>query len=440
LGWAGDGLPDVGAERVTQCRRSSPVRGAGGARWPRTRLSSGVRHQLLLTIFALVIPVRVLRAGDPFGRCLSALRDTRAARGIADSTWRHLAEVRPDTAVLRQLNAQPEFRLPIWDYVAVMADQERVDDGVRLMKEQGAIFEAVEKRFGVDAAAVAAVWGIESNFGRGVGTFSVLRSLATLGCVGRRQLYFRGELLSALRIVQGGHIAPDRFLGSWAGAFGQTQFMPGVFWGRAVDFDGDGRKDLMNNVGDALASTANYLRLAGWKRGMPWGFEVRLPAVDVGRGGGRRLRRPLYEWAVRGIRRVDGTPLYPAGSADSGLLAGVLAPTGGAGPAFLVTANFEAIFRYNAAESYALAIAHLADRLRGSGPIVTPWPTDDPGLSRADRRELQALLLARGHRIGTPDGLLTPMVREAVRAEQVRLGHPGTGRPGQRLLTALRTP
>ena len=395
-------------------------------------------RSLLFAAIALAVPMGQLRADDPFNTCLTSLRGSRAARGISAATWQQLEGVVPDTLVLQQLNAQPEFTLPIWDYVAVMADQERVDDGTRLLREQRAVFEAVETRFGVDAATVAAIWGIESNFGRGVGTFGVLRSLATLGCLGRRQSYFRGELLSALRIVQAGHIAPEHFLGSWAGAFGQTQFMPGIFWGRAVDFDGDGRKDLMGNTGDALASAANYLRLAGWRSGVPWGVEVRVPAAVLGRGEGRRVRRPFREWAARGVTRVDGTPLFEPNGADPATLAGLFVPAGASGPVFLVTTNFEAIYRYNAAVSYALAIAHLSDRLRGAGSIVVPWPTSDGGLSRADRRELQSLLLARGHQIGSPDGLLTPKVRDAVSAEQLRLGQQSTGRPGQRLLAALR--
>ena len=395
---------------------------------------------LLAAILVTTAPLPA--APDPFERCLASVRASRHARSISATTWALLDGVRPDTAVLTQLNAQPEFRLPIWDYVAVMADQERVDDGTRLLREHRAIFDAVHARYGVDPATVAAVWGIESNFGRGAGTFNVLRSLATLGCLGRRQAYFRGELISALRIVQGGHVEPAKFLGSWAGAFGQTQFMPGIFWGRAVDFDGDGRRDLMTSTADALASTANYLKLAGWRRDLPWGMEVRLPEGAGGvpfdaHGEGRRVRRPLATWVRRGVTRVDGAPLV-SGDADSSISAGLFLPSGTRGPAFLVTTNFEAVYRYNAAESYTLAILHLADRLRGGGALVTPWPTDDPGLSRADRRELQGLLAARGHDLQNPGGLLTPAVREAVRREQQRLGQTVTGRPGQQLLAALR--
>lgn len=394
---------------------------------------------LLACLAMLSAPVRA--APDPFDRCLRSIRSSRRARSISAQTWDNLRGVRPDTMVLAQLNAQPEFTLPVWDYLAVMVDSERVSDGIRQLGEHRDVFDQVARRYGVDAPTVAAVWGIESNFGRGVGTFSVLRSLATLSCAGRRQAYFRGELIAALRIVQGGHIPADRFRGSWAGAFGQTQFMPGVFWWRAVDFDGDGRRDLMDNVGDALASTANYLRGAGWRAELPWGFEVRFPGGDDApfdtRGEGRRIRHSLADWADRGVTRADGTPLV-ATVADSSIQAGVFLPTGLAGPRFLVTSNFSAVFSYNAADSYTLAILHLADRFRGGAPFVRAWPTDDPGLSRADRRELQSLLIARGHVIGVVDGMLTPSTRAAVAVEQQRLGQLVTGRPGQKLLTALR--
>lgn len=401
-----------------------------------------LRSILIMLGATLLAPDPAL--ADPFDRCLATLRSSRAGRRISAATWEQVRGVRADSLVLAQLNAQPEFRLPIWDYIAVMADQQRIDDGIERLAHHRAMFDTISQRYAVDAPVLAAVWGVESNFGRGVGTFPVLRSLATLSCAGRRQRYFRGELLAALRIVQAGHIAPDAFRGSWAGAFGQTQFMPGVFWGRAVDFDGDGRRDLMTNAGDALASAANYLRLAGWRAGLPWGIEVRLPPTPDGsafdtRGEGRRIRRPLASWIARGLVRADGTQLART-AADSRLALGLFTPAGASGPAFLVSSNFEAVYRYNAAESYRLAILHLSDRLAGGGAFLTPWPTADLGLSRAERRELQALLLARGHTIGVVDGLLTPATRAAVRVEQVRLGQAATGRPGQTLLSALRAP
>jgi hypothetical protein len=208
--------------------------------------------------------------------------------------------------------------------------------------------------------------------------------------------------------------------------------MPSTFERLAVDFDGDGKADLMDSTSDALASTANFLARAGWQSGQPWGFEVKLPEGFSTNGEGRRTKRAMAEWAARGLKRVDGSPLPANGSA------GLMTPAGAQGPAFLVLRNFDAIYSYNAAESYGLAIAHLSDRLRGGGPFTTPWPTDDPGLSRAERREVQTLLIARGHDIGTVDGMLGDKSRVAIRAEQERLGQEASGRAGQKLLKALR--
>jgi len=402
---------------------------------------SPMRASLSITMLLASLAWPARAAADPFDDCLTGLRKTAPGRRIDAGTWRLVEGLRPDPVVLAALNAQPEFTMRVWDYLAVMADEERVEDGRRLMKQHQAIFDTVSRKYAVDAAVIAAIWGIESNFGRGTGSVSVLPALATLSCAGRRQSYFRGELFSALRIVQAGHIPADRFRGSWAGAFGQTQFMPSTFWWRAVDFDGDGRRDLMNNIGDALASTANYLKQSGWRAGMPWGVEVRLPGGDeasvFARGEGRRIRRPVATWAARGVTRADGSPL-PDASLDASLPVGLFTPAGPRGPAFLVTRNFGVVFSYNGAESYVLAVVHLADRLRGGGSFVTPWPTDDLGLSRADRRELQQRLAARGHDTGAPDAILTPKIIAAVRVEQQRLGVPMTGRPGQQLLLALR--
>lgn len=370
---------------------------------------------------------------DDFRQCLDGLRPTARGAGVSEATFRtHTDALRPDMGVVANLDAQPEFKTPIWDYLAVLVDGERVADGDARLKEHAEVLQRVQQRYGVDPATVVAVWGVESNFGQGFGRTPIVQSLATLSCFGRRQAYFRTEFVAALRILQAGHFAPERFTGSWAGAFGHTQFMPSTFERLAVDFDGDGRADLFDSAPDALASTANFLQRAGWRNDLPWGFEVKLPAGFSAAGEGRRTKRPSAEWRARGVQKADGTPV------PEGLSLGLLAPAGVQGPAFLVTRNFDALYSYNAAESYGLAIAHLADRLRGGGAFATAWPTDDPGLSRADRRELQTLLLGRGHDIGAVDGQLGEKSRAAVRAEQQRLGWPVDGRAGQKLLRALR--
>ena len=219
-------------------------------------------------------------------------------------------------------------------------------------------------------------------------------------------------------------------MGSWAGAFGQTQFMPSTFLRFAVDLDGDGRRDIVGSIPDALGSTANYLRKSGWTPGLAWGHEVTVPAGYEGPSG-RRNKHPMAFWAARGIARADGRALGEGS-------AGLLMPAGPTGPAFLVTSNFDAIFAYNFAESYALAIAHLSDRLKGGGPFVTPWPTDDPGLSRAERKELQTLLARQGYDIGPIDGAIGDKSRQAIGDVQTRAGLERDGRPGQKILQLLR--
>lgn len=385
----------------------------------------------------LLLAAALPAAADPaFTTCLDGLKPQAAAAGIrADTFERHTAGLAPDPTVLESLDFQPEFRTPIWDYLAGLVDDERVEDGRAMLAEHADLLKRVEATYGVDPQTVVAVWGVESNFGRTFGKKPLLASLATLSCAGRRQAFFRSELFATLKLLQSGDLRPEGLVGSWAGAFGHTQFMPSTYARIAVDFDGDGRRDLVGSIPDALASTANYLRRSGWRTGQAWGREVVLPAGFDTSVNGRQARRPLSSWLARGAKPADGRTL--PGSEDPTAL---LLPAGKDGPAFLVHKNFDAVYSYNAAESYALAIAHLSDRLRGGGPLATAWPTDDPGLSRRERRELQELLVARGHDIGEVDGMIGSRSREALKLEQARLGQPADGRAGQRILQALREP
>ncbi len=370
-----------------------------------------------------------------FRQCMAGLRAPALAAGVSGDTFdHHVAAITPDMGVLPLLDRQPEFTLPLWDYLAALVDDERVATGRAMLAEHAVVLRQVEQRYGVDPATVVAVWGVESDFGRNTGSRPLLQSLGTLSCFGRRQPFFRGEFYQTLKILQRGDVAEADLTGSWAGAFGQTQFMPSTFNRIAVDMDGDGRRDLVRSVPDALGSTANYLAKSGWRSGQPWGYEVVLPAGFDPALAGRTNRRPLSQSLALGLRRVDGGSIDLPADARSA----ILLPTGVRGPAFLVSRNYDAIYSYNAAESYALAIALLADRLRGGGGLRTPWPTDDPGLSRAQRRELQTLLAARGHDIGAIDGAIGGRTRAAVIAEQQRLGMATDGRPGQKLLQALR--
>jgi lytic murein transglycosylase len=389
---------------------------------------------LSLSALALALPAFAQSTPPDFARCLDGLQPAARTAGVSESSYRRFtAGLTPDMSVIEKLNFQPEFRIPIWDYLSGLVDDERVQQGQAMLKQHAEVLARVQQRHGVDPATVVAVWGVESNFGQTQGKYPLLQALGTLSCFGRRQSYFQGEFYAALRILQAGHIAPERLVGSWAGAFGHTQFMPSTFERLAVDFDGDGRRDLMDNTSDALASTANFLAKAGWQTGRPWGFEVKLPGGFNTASEGRRSKRPMSEWVSRGLRKADGSAL-PEGLGAAGLMT----PAGPQGPAFLVFRNFDAIYSYNAAESYGLAIAHLSDRLRGAGPFTTPWPTDDPGLSRAERRELQGLLVLRGHDIGDIDGMLGDRSRAAIRLEQQRLGLEANGRGGQKILRALR--
>ena len=370
-----------------------------------------------------------------FEDCLAGLRTRAASAGIDGASFDQSTQgLAADYSVLELLDAQPEFTTPIWDYLAALVDDQRISDGQAMLQANAATLARVSQEYGVDAQTVVAVWGVESDYGKTFGKRPLLVSLATLSCFGRRQEFFRGEFFATLKLLQAGDLKPEGLTGSWAGAFGHTQFMPTTYQRIAVDGDGDGRRDLVASIPDALASTANYLKQAGWRTGEPWGYEVKLPAGFDAALAGRKNKRPLSDWIARGVVRADGTPLLV-----SDARAAVLLPAGPAGPAFLVFRNFDAIYSYNAAESYALAIATLSDRLRGGGALIAPWPTDDPGLGRGERKQLQQLLLARGHAIGEADGMIGTLTRRAIVAEQQRLGlQPQDGRAGRKILDALR--
>lgn len=375
---------------------------------------------------------------DQFQQCLANLRSQAQAAGVNAETYNQYTQhLTPDRSVLEKLNYQPEFSTPIWDYLSGLVDDERVQQGQQKIAQYREVLNRASQVYGVPVETIVAVWGVESNYGDISGKYPLLEALGTLSCEGRRQSYFRGEFFAAMRILQRGDLTLDQLKGSWAGAFGHTQFMPVTYERLAVDFDGDGRRDLVSSVPDALASTANFLKKAGWQTGLPWGFEVKLPAGMSIAGESRRNKKPLSYWLSRGVVRADGSALIQGNLSDT-TSAGLMTPTGTNGPAFLVFKNFDAIYSYNASESYALAIAHLSDRLQGQGEFRTAWPTDDAGTSRAERREIQQMLLNKGYDIGNPDGLIGDKTRQAIQQEQQRLGLPATGRAGQKILQALR--
>ena len=389
-----------------------------------------MRISVLVVILFALSAAPAAAAG--FDACLAGLKDAARQAGVSQSVVaRALDDAQPDERVLGLSKAQPEFKIPIWDYLGFLVDEQRIRDGQAMLREHDQVLRAAEREFGVDRHVIAAVWGVETDYGREAGGNFLPHALATLICLGeRRRDFWRGELIAALELVERGDLVLDKLYGSWAGAFGQTQFIPSTYRRLAVDFDGDGRRDLVDSVADALGSTANYLKRAGWRSGAPWMIEVKVPAGYSGPTG-RKTKAPLSTWAQRGVLRADGATLSGAGKA------GLLLPAGPEGPGFLTFRNFDAIYSYNAAESYALAISHLADRLAGYPALRTPWPTDDPGLSRAQRRHLQELLIARGYDIGEVDGKIGPRTRKAIAAAEKDLGLPPTGRAGQKIYRAL---
>jgi membrane-bound lytic murein transglycosylase B len=376
----------------------------------------------------------ILQAAAQFHPCVEQTWPDAARRGVSSQSFAQATErLEPDLRIMDLLDAQPEFTKSVWDYLDILVSDARIQAGRETLARYDATFAAAERAYGVDRSIVAAIWGIESNYGAAIGERPVIRSTATLACIGRRQAYFREEFLSALEILSHGDIRPDRLKGSWAGAFGPTQFMPTAFKRYAVDFDGDGRRDVVDSIPDVIASTANNLHVDGWIPGQSWGYEVVLPQGFDFRLADRSRQYAIADWERLGLRRAD-TKSFPRPS-DRAFL---LVPAGARGPAFLMLNNFRVIMRYNPAEAYALAIGHLADRLRGAGPIVQPWPREERALTAQERFELQQRLATRGFNLGDPDGLLGAKTRAAIRDFQIQAGLVPDGYASADLLDRLR--
>ena len=399
-------LLGLGAEVVGYASSKSPIQTADDDNVQRTP------QPMKRALSALALACAAYSANaQTFDTCMAGLKQAASAQGISATVLEQTFKgIEPDETVLKAFDFQPEFRTPIWDYLAGLVDDERVADGRAMLKEWSKTLAQAEQTYGVDRYTIVAVWGVESNFGRIKGTRELVRSLVTLVCANKRQAFFKGELFATLKIVQSGEIPLQNLVGSWAGAFGQTQFMPTTYQRIAVDFDADGKRDIVNSVPDALGSTANYLKLAGWVSGANWGYEVQLPKGYAGPTG-RTARQPLAQFTKLGVKPVKSDQAVPSENTQAALFL----PAGPTGPAFIVFRNFDAMYSYNAAESYALSIAHLADRLRGAGRFNTPWPTDDAGTSRAERREVQQRLVARGYDIGEIDGMIGTKSRSELR-------------------------
>ncbi|WP_309667201.1 lytic murein transglycosylase [Tabrizicola sp.] len=336
--------------------------------------------------------------------------------------------------VIEKDRNQTEFKRSLEDYLAIAASAERVSLGQAKLREYGGTLAAIEGRYGVEAHVVAAVWGLESFFGTRRGNVPVVSALSTLAYEGRRGEFFEGQLVAALRILQNGDIGAAGMTGSWAGAMGHTQFIPTSYLEFAVDFTGDGRRDIWGeDPSDALASTAAYLSRSGWTRGLPWGGEVNLPAGFntglLGRGKGKSAA----EWSALGVTAAGGGPVPGGGSIISGG-SNIL----GGGPAFLLTQNFNVILRYNNAENYAIGVGHLSDRLLGRGAIRASFGPDAAGMTIADRQELQRLLTAAGFDTGGSDGVIGAKTKAAISGYQASAGLAVTGEPSLELLRRLR--
>ena len=382
----------------------------------------------------LMTAAAIRAAAANFDNCIAGLWPDAARRGVSEQNYREItAGLTPDLRLMDLMDAQPEFTKAIWDYLDILVNDNRMAKGREVLAQYKTIFDAAERAYGVDRYIIASIWGIESNYSTQIGDRDVVRSTATLACVGRRQAYFKDEFLTAVDILHRGDLRREQLMGSWAGAFGPTQFMPTAFKRFAVDGDGDGRRDVVGNPTDLIFSTANNLKKDGWRSGQAWGYEVVVPPGFNYMLADRAKMLTLAQWQQMGLKRANGRP-FPHG-ADKAYL---LAPAGAQGPGFLMMQNFRVIMKYNPAEAYALAIGHFADRLRGGPPFVQPWPRQERVLSRAERLELQQLLVQRGLYKGTPDGQFGSQTREALRSFQASIGAPADGFATSDVLDRLR--
>lgn len=357
-----------------------------------------------------------------FDAWLSDFRPRAIAAGVSPQVFdRELSGVTPNPRVISLDSRQPEFSKPVGAYIAGVISDDRIAIG-RAKREQLAFLPQIEARYGVPRDILLAVWAMESAFGKLQGDFDVVRSMASLAYDGRRRAWAEGELIAALKIIESGEDTREQLKGSWAGAMGQTQFLPSSYRATAVDFDGDGRRDIWGSDADSLASAANLLVKGGWKPGVGWAKEVILPAgFDYALAEGPR-EIPAW-WEEKGVRRADGLPWTEADAAQP---AGLILPAGAAGPAFLALPNHFAIRTYNNSTSYALGIGLLADRFGGGGPLVTAWP-QETALSLSDRMAAQIALARVGFNPGPADGVIGAGTRKALRAWQQSQQLPADG-------------
>lgn len=379
----------------------------------------------------------VSAALDPaaFRTCVANLQSDAVGRGIPRNVvQRAFAGVTAaDPKVIELDRRQPEFLLSFWRYVGNAASDQRVATGRQMLAQHAPLLARVQAQYGVQPEVLVAFWGLESNYGAIMGDFSTIRSLATLACDDRRSKFFAAELVEALRMMAVDRIDATVMKGSWAGAFGNTQFMPSTFTGNAIDYDGDGRRDLFRSLPDVFASSANFLKNSGWRPGEPAAHEVVLPRNFPFDQADPSIEKTNAEWAALGVRRVDGQPLGPA---DQRTAIGL--PAGWRGPAFLLLPNFKVILRWNRSLLYGLAISILSERIAGRPGMTAVQTWAEPPLSATDIVEMQDVLRRLGHYPDASDGLVGPKTRAAIRAYQASAGLPQDGFPDQELMTRLR--
>lgn len=399
---------------------------------------SAVRHGawIVPAVLLAIIAVRPAAAQTEsgFGAWLDGFRAEAAAQGISKRTLDQAFKgLTPDPDILRAADNQAEFVKPIWDYLDSAVSNARIRTGQAKLRQYASQFAAIEKKYGVDRHYLAAIWGMETNYGSFMGGKNVIRSLATLAYTGERTAFGRTQLLAALRILDNGDIDAANMKGSWAGAMGHTQFIPTTYLEYAVDFTGDGTRDIWRAISDALASTANFLKEKGWREGETWGYEVVLPKGFDYALADERTKRTLEAWSRFGITRPNGKA-FPRPSDQAKLVV----PAGANGPAFLMIRNFDVIKRYNNATAYALAVGHLADRLMGFGAISRSWPRSEQPLARSERKEMQQLLADMGFLNGKIDGIIGTNTKAALRAFQRSRDMVPDGFATKRLLAEIR--
>ncbi len=370
----------------------------------------------------------------PFANWIEAFRGRAERQGVRrsvlDAAFR---SVTYDPEVIRRDQNQAEFTKTIWEYLDSAVSPTRIKNGLAALARHARVLQAIESRYRVDKEVVVAIWGLESAYGEYRGDKNIIRSLATLAYDGRRGAFFEEQLIAALQILQSGDTTARQIRGSWAGAMGHTQFIPTSFLAYAVDFNGDGTRDIWSDdPTDSLASTAAYLSRFGWRQNQPWGIEVQLPADFDYRSAQRRESKPIRRWAQLGVRDMAGRRVDGAGTGA------LLLPAGRKGAKFLIFHNFSAIEKYNAADAYVLAVGHLSDRLKGKPPIQAAWPRGDRALSVDERKELQRRLVRKGYNVGKVDGMIGSRTKAAVTAFQEASGVPPDGYVSLELLERLR--